>query len=90
MQAKRAIVRQHGGPEVIEFIDEEMPEPGPGEVVLEHTAIGLNYIDTYHRRGIYPMELPGGLGIEAAGAFWPWATESKGSRPATVRPRSAR
>ena len=67
MQTTRAIFRQHGGPEVIEWIDEDLPAPGPGEVTIEHAAVGLNYIDTYHRRGIYPVELPSGMGLEAAG-----------------------
>jgi NADPH2:quinone reductase len=56
-----------GGPEVIEWIDVDLPAPGPGEVRMRTTAVGLNYIDTYHRRGIYPVELPSGLGMEAAG-----------------------
>lgn len=67
MRTTRAVLRQHGGPEVIEWIEEDLPAPGPGEVTLAHGAVGLNYIDTYHRRGIYPVELPSGLGIEAAG-----------------------
>ncbi len=67
MQSTRATFRETGGPEVIEWITEELPAPGPGEVTIEHGAIGLNYIDTYHRRGIYPVELPSGLGLEAAG-----------------------
>ena len=67
MKTTRAILRRHGGPEVIEWVEEELSAPGPGEVTLEHGAVGLNYIDTYHRRGIYPVELPSGLGIEAAG-----------------------
>ena len=66
-QIKRAIIREHGGPEVIEWVGEDLPDPAPGEVTIEHGAVGLNYIDTYHRRGIYPVELPSGLGIEAAG-----------------------
>ena len=67
MQTTRAIFRQTGGPEVIEWITEELPKPGSGEVTIEHGAVGLNYIDTYHRRGIYPVELPSGMGLEAAG-----------------------
>ncbi|WP_336986721.1 quinone oxidoreductase [Altererythrobacter aquiaggeris] len=67
MKSTRAILRQHGGPEVIEWLEEDLPAPGPDEVTLEHGAVGLNYIDTYHRRGIYPVALPSGLGIEAAG-----------------------
>jgi len=58
-----------GGPEVIEWAEVELPPPGAGEVRLRHTAVGLNYIDTYHRRGIYPVELPSGLGLEAAGVI---------------------
>ena len=62
-------IRMHayGGPEVLQFEEIELPEPGAGEVRIRHTAIGLNFIDTYHRSGLYPMELPTGLGSEAAG-----------------------
>ncbi len=56
-----------GGPEVLEWHDIELPPPGPGEVRLRHTAVGLNFIDTYHRAGLYPVTLPSGLGMEAAG-----------------------
>jgi len=56
-----------GGAEVLRWEDIEVGEPGPGEVRLRHTAIGLNYIDTYHRGGLYPLALPNGLGLEAAG-----------------------
>lgn len=59
--------RQTGGPEVLEWVDVEVGTPGPGEVRLRHTAIGLNYIDTYHRSGLYPVPLPSGMGLEAAG-----------------------
>lgn len=58
-----------GGPEVIQWVDVDLPPPGPGEVRMRHTAVGLNFIDTYHRRGIYPVELPSGLGLEAAGVI---------------------
>ncbi len=64
---KTATFTRTGGPEVIEWRDAELPPPGPGEVRMRHQAVGLNYIDTYHRRGIYPVELPSGLGLEAAG-----------------------
>ena len=47
--------------------DVALPPPGPGEVRIKHTAIGLNYIDTYHRSGLYPLPLPSGIGLEAAG-----------------------
>lgn len=67
MTMTRAQFTQFGGPEVIEWLEEHVPSPGPGEVLIEHTAIGLNFIDTYHRTGLYPVELPSGLGLEAAG-----------------------
>jgi NADPH:quinone reductase len=56
-----------GGPEVMELVDVELPPPGPGEVRMRHEAIGLNYIDVYHRTGLYPQPLPGALGVEGAG-----------------------
>lgn len=65
----RAIrIHETGGPEVLVWEEVATGEPGPGEVLLRHTAIGLNYIDTYNRSGLYPMpELPAVLGREAAG-----------------------
>lgn len=65
--ARRAVIRNFGGPDVIELEDAALPSPGPGEVRMRNTAIGLNFIDTYHRSGLYPIELPSGLGVEAAG-----------------------
>lgn len=65
----RAFITEHGGPEVIRFEQRELPPPGSGEVRLRHTAIGLNFIDTTHRRGLYPIALPSGLGVEAAGVI---------------------
>nr|WP_298898938.1 quinone oxidoreductase [uncultured Altererythrobacter sp.] len=62
-----ARITQLGGPEVIEWVEGDVPAPGPSEVLIKHTAIGLNFIDTYHRGGLYPIELPSGLGLEAAG-----------------------
>ncbi len=56
-----------GGPEVLAWQSVEVGKPGPGQVRLRHTAVGLNYIDTYQRSGLYPMALPSGLGSEAAG-----------------------
>lgn len=66
--ARIARISRTGGPEVIEWLDEEVGAPGPGELRYRTTGVGLNYIDTYHRRGIYPVELPSGLGVEAVGA----------------------
>ncbi len=60
-------IDEFGGPEVLQFKEIELPEPGPGEARIRHTAIGLNFIDTYHRSGLYPLELPTGLGSEGAG-----------------------
>lgn len=56
-----------GGPEVLQWEALEVPAPGAGEVRVRHHAVGLNYIDTYHRSGLYPVPLPSGLGQEAAG-----------------------
>jgi len=64
---KIAFIARTGGPEVIEWREAELPPPGVGEVRMRHHAVGLNYIDTYHRSGLYPIDLPGGLGSEAAG-----------------------
>lgn len=69
MQARQAIITRTGGPEVIDWQSVNVPAPAAGEVTLRQSAIGLNYIDTYFRRGIYPMDLPGGLGLEAAGTI---------------------
>ena len=60
-------VTRHGGPEVLELADETLPPPAAGEVRLRHTAIGLNFIDTYFRAGVYKSPFPHGLGQEAAG-----------------------
>lgn len=60
-------MRQVGGPEVMEYVDVDLPAPGPGEALVRHKACGLNYIDVYFRTGLYPQPLPSGLGMEAAG-----------------------
>ena len=60
-------IHRHGGPEVLEWEPVEPVRPGPGEVLLRHTAIGLNFIDVYERAGLYPAALPSGLGREAVG-----------------------
>jgi len=56
-----------GGPEVLEAIDLPTPTPGPGQILVRHQAVGLNFIDTYHRGGLYPLTMPAVLGLEAAG-----------------------
>lgn len=67
MRATQAFIEQTGGPEVIQWHEVDLPAPGPGQVLIRHEAVGLNFIDTYLRTGLYPMRLPGGLGFEAAG-----------------------
>ena len=58
-----------GGPEVLNWESVELGQPGPGEVLIRHSAIGLNFIDTYHRSGLYPQPMPSGVGLEAAGVI---------------------
>ena len=60
-------VAKAGGPEVLEVIDIPVPTPGPGQILVRHEAVGLNYIDTYQRSGLYPMKYPTALGLEGAG-----------------------
>lgn len=56
-----------GGPDVLRWETIDLPDPGPGELRVRHTAVGLNFVDTYFRSGLYPAVLPSGLGVEAAG-----------------------
>ena len=65
MQA--AEIKQTGAPEVIELKNVKLSDPKSGEVLIKQVAIGLNYIDTYHRSGLYPVPLPSGIGLEGAG-----------------------
>ena len=60
-------IHEQGGPEVMKWEDVEIPPPGAGEIRVRHEVIGLNYIDTYHRGGVYKIPLPSGIGSEAAG-----------------------
>lgn len=59
----------NGGPEVMEYVDVQVGEPGAGEARVRHHAIGLNYIDVYFRTGLYPQPMPAGLGMEGAGVI---------------------
>jgi NADPH:quinone reductase len=71
-------IHKAGGPEVLSWDDVELKAPGQGEALIRHTAVGLNYIDTYHRSGLYPMTLPVTIGSEGAGvveAIGPGVTE---------------
>ena len=82
-----------GGPEVLEWQEVEVGKPGEGQVRLRHTAVGLNYIDTYQRSGLYPMPLPSGLGSEAAGVVeevGPGRRRSEAGRPRRLCRRAAR
>lgn len=81
METKAIRIHEYGGPEVLRFESVDLPEPGEGEARIRHTAIGLNFIDTYHRSGLYPLELPAGLGSEAAGVV-----EATGSNVTEVKP----
>jgi NADPH2:quinone reductase len=68
MQRVRAIrFSRTGGPEVLTWDEVSVGSPGAGQVTIKHTAVGLNFIDVYHRTGLYPLQLPSGIGLEAAG-----------------------
>jgi NADPH:quinone reductase len=86
-------IHQNGGPEQMKWEEVAVAEPGPGEVRVRNTAVGLNYIDTYHRSGLYPMPLPLVLGSEGAGvveAVGPKVKEFKvGDRVAYAQPIGA-
>jgi NADPH:quinone reductase len=79
--AYRICLHRIGGPEVLEAEPIEVPRPEAGEVLIRHEAVGLNFIDTYHRSGLYPLPLPSGLGTEAAGAI-----EAVGEGVSSFRP----
>jgi NADPH2:quinone reductase len=65
--SKVIVIEEFGGPEVLQWQDVDVGSPGEGEALIRQTAVGLNFIDTYQRTGLYPLELPIGLGLEAAG-----------------------
>ena len=65
--SKSIIIRNQGGPEVLKLEDADVSSPGPHEIKIKNKAIGLNYIDTYHRSGLYKIKLPSGIGMEGAG-----------------------
>ena len=58
-------IRQHGGPEELQLVNVEVGEPGPGEIRIRHKAVGLNFIDVYHRTGLYPLKMPATIGMES-------------------------
>ena len=65
--SKSIVMKKNGGPEVLELQDVNVASPEADEIKVTNHAIGLNYIDTYHRSGLYPIKLPSGIGLEAAG-----------------------
>ena len=67
MKGNAIRIREFGGPDVLNWEEIDVPDPGESEARIRHSAIGLNFIDIYHRTGLYPVELPTGLGSEAAG-----------------------
>jgi NADPH2:quinone reductase len=67
--SKSIIIKKNGGPEVLDLSEVSLGSPGPEEIKVTNHAIGLNYIDTYHRSGLYPLKLPSGIGLEAAGTI---------------------
>jgi NADPH2:quinone reductase len=80
--AKAIRIHEHGGPEVLRYEDVDVGAPGPGEIRVVHGAIGLNFIDVYHRTGLYPVpSLPSGIGLEAAGRV-----DAVGDGVETLRP----
>jgi NADPH2:quinone reductase len=62
-------IERTGGPEVLQWQEVPLGDPGPGEVRVRHGAVGVNFIDVYHRTGLYPLQLPAGIGLEAAGTI---------------------
>ncbi|MGJ8536905.1 MAG: quinone oxidoreductase family protein [Parasphingopyxis sp.] len=67
MLARQAYIEETGGPDVIQWRDAALGDPAEGQILVRHEAVGVNFIDTYHRTGVYPVALPSGLGMEAAG-----------------------
>ncbi|SHJ38930.1 NADPH2:quinone reductase [Ruegeria lacuscaerulensis ITI-1157] len=65
--ARTVVIQETGGPEVLKIEDRPLRDPGPGEILIRHHACGLNFIDVYQRSGLYPLDLPHALGMEAAG-----------------------
>lgn len=65
--SKAVRIRQHGGPDELDLVDVEVGAPGPGEIRIRHKAVGLNFIDVYHRTGLYPLAMPAAIGMEASG-----------------------
>jgi len=65
--SRTIVIEEPGGPEMLKLVDQQVGDPGPGEIRIRHHAVGLNFIDVYQRTGLYPLPLPHALGMEAAG-----------------------
>ncbi|MEP6825302.1 MAG: quinone oxidoreductase, partial [Ramlibacter sp.] len=65
--SKAVRIDRHGGPEELKIVDVDVGDPGPGEIRIRHHAVGLNFIDCYHRSGLYQLAMPAAIGMEAAG-----------------------
>ena len=76
-------IQQHGGPEVMSLGSAPDAAPGPGEALVRVEAAGVNFIDTYHRTGLYPVPLPFTPGVEGAGSWRRWGPTCRTWRPAT-------
>jgi NADPH:quinone reductase len=74
-------ITQHGGPENLKWEDVVLPALRPDEVLIQHLAIGVNFIDIYHRKGLYPIALPSGLGVEAVGLVQQCGKDVQGFTP---------
>jgi NADPH:quinone reductase len=81
MKTQAIRIERHGGPEVMQVVEIDVPEPGPNQVRLKQYAVGLNYIDIYYRSGLYQAPLPHGLGSEGAGEIESVGSGVKGLKP---------
>ena len=88
--ARTVIVEAPGGAEAMKLVERELPAPGPGEVLIRHKAIGLNFIDVYHRIGLYKVPMPSPLGTEAAGVIEAVGEGVTHLAPATAPPMPKR
>lgn len=83
-------IHSTGGPEVLAWDEVSVGDPGPGQARVRHTAVGVNYIDTYHRSGLYKLPLPAGIGSEGAGVVEAVGSGVDGGcNPATASPTAA-
>src|ERR1700684_2250552 len=79
--AKAIRLSERGGPEVLRWLEVDVGAPGPGEALVRHTAIGINFSDVYLRTGLYPHPLPSGIGYDAARVVEPVGRKVRGVKP---------